>query len=117
MKIRPSDGSAGLPPEPEEVGGKSGRMEPPETSPSEDTAVVAKTRGVFPSEALDSLKGAGGVEELARRFLEMALGEYSGAVSPADLGHVEEMLQEYMGEDPFIQSKLERISSLLAKAR
>ncbi len=117
MKIRPPDSSPGIPPEPEGVSEKKTGPEISSSSHTEQASSAAPARELFSSEALSSLRGVTNKSDLGNRFIGMALREFDGPVSRGDLSHIEKILTEHVGEDPFFQSKLDRISSLLAKSR
>ncbi|PWT88524.1 MAG: hypothetical protein C5B54_10490 [Acidobacteria bacterium] len=118
MKIRPTDSSGGIPQEPEEINQKKQGPEINDSQQPEETTSAAPAKELFPSAELSSLQGVTDKTDLGNRFIKMAVRDYQGeSISSADLNRIETMLQDQVGEDPFFQSKLDKISSLLAKAR
>lgn len=85
--------------------------------PGSQVDAPAKTRQLFSPTALDSLRGAENTSELGNRFLQMALKDYEDSLAPGDLQRTGNMLRDYLEQDPFLQGKLERVSSLLGKAK
>ncbi len=118
MKIRSGDPSANLPPEPEKVQKKKPPDLPVEEAPSSDVRQTrAKDASAISSEVLASLGKIQDKGELGRKFADLALDDFRGSL-PADvLERVKNMLAGQISEDPYIQEKLERISSLLERAR
>jgi hypothetical protein len=116
MKIRPTESSS-VPPEPEEIkeNKKPGFSEIEGHGEGIETASKARGNKGVSADVLEALRGAGDQKELARRFVDLALSDFGGSLPQADLDHVRSMLQGQIEEDPFIQGKLERISSLLTK--
>jgi len=116
MKIRPTDSSS-VPPEPEEIKEKK----TPEFSGVEgqsegvDSSSRARGNKGVSTEVLDSLRQAKDQKELGKRFVDLALSDLGGSLPAGALERVREILQGHIEEDPFIQGKLERISSLLSK--
>ena len=110
MKIRPTDSSPPSP-GPEEVQGKKkAEFSGVEDSPPETGAVESTKKAAF-----SELQGIQGKEQLATRFVDLALKDFESSVGPGDLGRVQTILQEQLESDPFLQGKLERISGLLSK--
>jgi len=116
MKIRPTDGSSGIPSEPEEI--KNNKTDAPQAGEiqEQETQSVRK-KEVFSQESLDSLRGVTDTADLGKRFIGMASQGYENSIASADLERVHTMLEDQIGEDPFLQSKLERIAGLLDKTR
>jgi hypothetical protein len=116
MKIRPTD-SAPVPPEPEGIkeNKKPGFSEIEEHGEGIETPSKARGNKGVSADVLEALRSAGDPKELARRFVDLALSDFGGSLPQGDLEHVRSLLQGQIEEDPFIQGKLERISSLLTK--
>ncbi len=118
MKIRSGDPSANLPPEPEEVRKNTTPDAAADHAPlADEKPVRAKDPSGIASEVLTSLGKIADRGELGKKFVDLALGDFRGSL-PADvLEKVKGMLAGQISDDPYIQEKLERISSLLEKAR
>lgn len=117
MKIRPTDSSSNLPPEPEEVGRKKTGPDFSIEQRAEGVGVSSPAQKDNLTEAFSSLKGVRDKSELGSRFMGLALKDFEESIPTADLKQVESFLQEQIQEDPYIQNKLERVSGLLARVR
>ena len=118
MKIRSTDASSHLPSEPDEVRKKTTVDAPSDQTPPADASPVrAKDLSGISSEVLTSLGKITDRPELGKRFVDLALNDFRGALPANVLEKVKGMLAGHVGDDPYIQEKLERISSLLDKAR
>ena len=109
MKIRPTDPSS-LPAEPDGVSGKKQIDFTGLEETASEPAAIEKKKTDF-----SELQGLKGPQELGVRFAELTVRDYASSVGAGDLGNVQKFLQEQLEADPFLQGKLERISSLLAK--
>jgi len=119
MKIRPTDSSSGLPPEPEEIkdSGKPGfSVEDHEVHESQGAGRARENRGVS-NEVLAALGKAKDKGDLGDQFVDLALGDLAESVPGTDLDQIRGLLKEQVQEDPVIQDKLERVFSLLGKSR
>jgi hypothetical protein len=118
MKIRPTDPSGGLPPEPEGVNdsGKPGFSVEDHVEGSEVAGRATENRGVS-NEVLTALGKSRDKGELGDKFIDLALGDLSDSLPDADVDQVRALLKEQVQSDPFIQDKLERVFSLLGKSR
>jgi len=86
-------------------------------NPSKSEPARAKDLSGISSEGLTSLGKIADKGELGKKFVDLALDDFRDSL-PADvLEKVKEMLAGQISDDPYIQEKLERISSLLEKNR
>lgn len=116
MKIRPTD-SSGPPQEPEDIQDKKKPGFPGIEGERGDVETSSKAKGNrgVSADVLESLRNVKDQKELGQRFVDLALSDLGGSLPHGDLEHVRAILQGHIEEDPFIQEKLERISSLLSK--
>lgn len=120
MKIRgPSDPSGKIP-EPEGVDNRKAAEFPDvqnEQQTAESDANIKTRRAESEVEILNSLQGITGKEELSRKFVDAAISDFEDSISSEDLERIQKMISEQLEEDPYLEGKLDRISSLLAKEK
>jgi len=118
MKIRPTD-SSGIPPEPEEIkdSAKPGFSTEEEKIEGPEVAARARENRGVSTEVLEALGKAQDTWELGNQFVDLAVGDLSDSLPGPDLDKIRGLLKEQIQEDPFIQSKLERVFGLLGKSR
>lgn len=118
MKIRSTDPPGNLPPEPEEIREKTTGDVTADQGPLADSKPArAKDPSGISSEVLTSLGKIADRGELRQKFVDLALEGFRDSLPTDVLEKVKEMLAGQIGDDPYIQEKLERISSLLEKTR
>lgn len=116
MKIRPPDGS-NIPEQPDEISGEKKADANFDIQSPEEGAQGVEAGQTGKVIYADFLQGAEGAAEVGRRFIDNVTQEFEGSIGAQDLNQISSMLQELTEEDPYIQNKLDRISSLLVKAK
>lgn len=68
-----------------------------------------------PSQILMSLQGVSGKESIAQKMADMALASFEKNIASSDLLASRVWILSQMEEDPFLQTKLDRLEGLLEK--
>jgi hypothetical protein len=69
----------------------------------------------IPPETLRALEDVNSKEELGDKFVDLAVEDLENSIAAEDLQNIKQVLSEELEEDPYLEEKLERISSLLGK--